>query len=110
MLNQYALNQISNRIAPMFSMGAYVVDGAQKKVPIFRKEIDQEKNVIRVYLYLTDEDTGNFSEFQLLDENDNVVDTEPYEITKDIDKGIVIAFKYKITAERLEEVIDGEVE
>ena len=109
MLNKHALNQIANRISPMFASGAYTVDGVQKKVPIFRKEIDQEKSVIRVYLYLTDEHTGNFSEFKLLDENDNVIDTEPYEITKDEYKGMVIAFKYQITAERLFDIIDKEV-
>lgn len=106
MLNKHALNQIATRISPMFASGAYTVDGTQKKVPIFRKEIDQDKSVIRVYLYLTDEHTGEFSEFKLLDENDNVVDTEPYEISKDEYKGMIIAFKYQVTAERLFEIID----
>jgi len=106
MLSQYALSQITNRVAPIFAKGAYIKNGEQIKVPVFRKELDEESNTIKVYLYLTDEDTGDFSEFQLLDESDNVVDTEPYEITKDIDKGMVIVFKYKITAERLYEAIE----
>lgn len=108
MLNNNAIRQITNRISPIFAKGSYVADGEEVKVPIFRKEIDQDEGIIRVYLYLTDEHNGNFSEFKLLDENDNVVDTEPYTIEKDISQGMVIAFKYKVVAERLLEVIDKE--
>ena len=108
MLNKHAIGLITNRIAPIFARGAYTADGVEVRVPIFRKEVDRDMGVIRVYLYLTDDNNGNFSEFKLLDEDGNVVDTEPYEIVKDISQGMVIAFKYKVTAERLFEVIDKE--
>lgn len=108
MLNENAIRQITGRIAPMFTKGAYTADGQDVEVPIFRKEIDPDEGIIRVYLYLTDEHNGTFSEFRLLDENGEVVDSEPYSIEKDISQGMVIAFKYKVVAERLLEVIDKE--
>lgn len=108
MLNTHAIEQIANRISPMFAGGSYLADGVEVQVPIYKKEVDKEMGVIRVYLYLTDEHNGNFSEFRLLDENGIVIDTEPYEIIKDISQGMVIAFKYKVVAERLFEVIDKE--
>lgn len=108
MLNKQAIGEIANRISPMFAKGGYTADGVEVEVPIYRKEIDRDQGIIRVYLYLTDEHNGNFSEFKLLNEGGVVIDTEPYEIIKDISQGMVIAFKYKVTAERLFDVIDKE--
>jgi len=93
-ISEYGMAQIANRVSTLLAQGAYIKDGQQITVPIFRKE--HSGNTIKVYLYLTDEDAGTFSEFQILDEEGNVILSKPDSIIKDASKGLLIAFEVRI--------------
>lgn len=94
MISPYGMTQIANKVSTLLVQGAYINDGQQVKVPIFRKEYSG--NSVRVYLYLTDEDIGTFTDFQILDEGGNVILTKPENITKNEDKGLLVAFEVSI--------------
>ena len=94
MISQYGMTQIANRVSTLLVQGAYIKDGQQVTVPIFRKE--HSGNTVKVYLYLTDEDIGTFSDFQILDEEGNVILTKPDSITKDASQGLLVAFEVSI--------------
>jgi len=93
-ISQYGMTQIANRVSTLLAQGAYIKDGQKVTVPVFRKE--HSGNTIKVYLYLTDEDVGTFSEFQILDEEGNVILSKPDSIIKDASKGLLIAFEVRI--------------
>jgi len=97
MITPHGMAQIANKILSLLAQGAYVKDGQQVTAPIFRKEYSEES--IQVYLYLTDEDVGTFTKFQILDEEGNVILDKPENITKTADKGMLIAFKVSIREE-----------
>jgi|GEM_PF-4416016 len=97
MITPHGMAQIANKILSLLAQGAYVKDGQQVTVPIFRKEYSEES--IQVYLYLTDEDVGTFTKFQILDEEGNVILDKPENIIKTADKGMLIAFKVSIREE-----------
>ncbi|OAT81113.1 hypothetical protein [Desulfotomaculum copahuensis] len=94
MISQYGMTQIANKVSTLLAQGAYIKDGQQVTVPIFRKEYSG--NAVKVYLYLTDEDIGTFSDFQILDEEGNVILTKPDSITKDAAQGLLVAFEVSI--------------
>lgn len=94
MISPYGMTQIANKVSTLLAQGAYVKDGQQVTVPVFRKE--HSDNSVRVYLYLTDEDIGTFTDFQILDEEGKVILTKPDSITKDAYKGLLVAFEVSI--------------
>ncbi len=94
MITPYGMTQIANKVSTLLAQGAYIKDGQQTKIPIFRKEYTGES--VRAYLYLTDEDAGTFTDFLILDEEGNTILDKPDNITKSGDKGMLVAFEVSI--------------
>jgi hypothetical protein len=94
MITDYGKKQIINKIMGLIAHGAYVKDGQVVTTPIFRTELAED--TLRVYLYLTDEDVGTFSDFRLIDASGQAVMTKQETIVKDDVEGLLIAFEIAI--------------
>jgi hypothetical protein len=96
MITVQGINSIASTIVGLFAQGAYIKDGQQVIVPIFRKEFIEEEATLKIYLYLTDEDVGTFTGFQILNAEGDVMLDKPDNITKPVSKGLLVAFKISI--------------
>ena len=85
----------------MIHKGAYKKNSQTVIKPIFR--LESVGDTFYVYLYLDDNDIGTFTNFMFLDEYDKPIMQRNEVITKDEQKGLLIAFAFK-----LNEIIDAQ--
>jgi hypothetical protein len=96
---EYGKSRIIDKIKELFVKGAYTKDSQTVIKPVFR--IESTGDTFYVYLYLDDNDTGTFTNFMFLDEYDKPIIQRDEVVTKDEQKGLLIAFAFK-----LKEIID----
>lgn len=94
MLQTSIHTKMKNWFVSMIKEGRFTVDGKINTTPIF--EILQKGDTITVYLYINDQTKGRFTNFQLIDQDGVVMDTEPDNLTKDENGGLLVVFRYSI--------------
>ncbi|WP_206458926.1 hypothetical protein [Anaerovorax sp. IOR16] len=98
MITSNGFNKIANLIKETISHGTYQLNGSTKTTQIYKTSV--EANVLKIYLYFDDVESGSFSKFQLVDTDGNVFAEKPDNISKPNTKGLLVLFKFTITEVR----------
>jgi hypothetical protein len=86
--------KMKNWLLSFIKEGQYTMGGKKYKTPIFKTDLTGD--VITIYLYLDDSVSGNITRFELIDQEGDVFDDQPDNISKPNINGLLVSFKYTL--------------
>jgi hypothetical protein len=94
MITQDGLNYIFSAIKDGLLKARALINGQYQDIEI--QQIKQESNSIRIYVYISEQITGQITRYQLLLNNGKVFLDRSENITKDGTRGLLTLFEIKM--------------
>lgn len=89
-----AHDKMKNWLKNLLSHGTYRIGSTTKTMPIH--SINLTGDVITIQFYLDDTVSGTITKFQVIDLDGTVFDDQPDSITKPLQNGLLVTFKYTL--------------
>ncbi|MFW5435200.1 hypothetical protein [Paenibacillus apiarius] len=99
---EIGLQKQLQRFADSLTHAAYQQSGETKRIEFLK--LTTEGNTVRVYIYFDDSIAGQIGNVELIDHDGDIVARAEREFIKPTNKGLYVAFKYRLVEMEVEEL------